>query len=107
MFLNRIIHFFLRPFFLRRTKTTPLSRLFVNQLLEAPLFKTRRANNFEVLNKAIIVRFPGRLHAIAIVALVATNLITLFAFQEPFGKEVEDMYVLIARGRCLRRACCW
>lgn len=92
-FTIRTVRFIVRPLLLRKSKQDPLMRLYINQLLEAPLFKTRRAAPYEALGGAVSVRAPGRLHTLVIMALCVTNLVTVFAFHQPVHNGPQDMYV--------------
>lgn len=70
----------LRPILMRRTTSNSLKRLYLNQLLEAPLFKTRRAEPLELFKRSFVVRYPGRLHSLAIFLLFFVNILTLFTY---------------------------
>lgn len=90
-FTHRMLNFLFHPLRLRRSRSSPLARLYLNQLLEAPLLKTRRAAPLALLRSSIIIRAPGRIHGIAILALIVTNAVGLFAFADPVPDAPESM----------------
>lgn len=80
-FVWRVSCWVLRPILMRHTTSNSLKRLYLNQLLEAPLFKTRRAEPLQLIKRTVVVRYPGRLHSLAIFLLFFVNFLTLFAYQ--------------------------
>lgn len=69
----------------------PLVSLYKNHILEAPLHGLRRATAHEWFHGSLIVRVPGRIHTLAILALLVTNLVCCFAFYHPIPEDIKDI----------------
>lgn len=71
-----------KVFSTRKARTYRVVNWYRNHILEAPLLRQTRAQAHEWFHGSLIVRAPGRIHTLALVALLVTNLVCSFAFYE-------------------------